>query len=118
MFLETGVESEGDTDSLGAGVQMPHARDEQVGIGIVAGASAEVKAEAGTKAGLPAFDPCSPISPESPDGAWLKVQLAWLQLEAQEKKHKHARLSWICSWKSAGLRQRNRLRCGSWSWRL
>ncbi len=83
MFLDTGVESEGDIASLGAGVQLPHVGEKQ--IGIAAGTIAEVEAKAGTKSGLPPFDPCSPISPGSPEGARLKVRLASLQLEAQDK---------------------------------
>ncbi len=67
VFL--GVESEGDIASLGAGVQLPHVGEKQIG----------------TKAGLPPFYPCSPISPGSPEWARLKVRLARLQLEAQDK---------------------------------
>ncbi len=75
MFLDTGVESEGDIASLGAGVQLPHVGEKHIGI----------EAKAGTKAGLPPFDPCSPISPGSPEGARLIVGLARLQLEVQDK---------------------------------
>lgn len=83
VFLEMGVEGEGDIGSQGAGVTLPHMGEKQ--IGVTAGAVAEVAAEAGTKAGLPPFDPCSPISPGSPEGARLKVRLARLQFEAQDK---------------------------------
>lgn len=48
-----------------------------------ADAEAEVMADA--KAGLPPFDPFSPGSVDSRDGARLKVRLARLQYEAQEK---------------------------------
>lgn len=60
VFLETGVE----TDSLGAGMQTPHVREERAQNGIAAGAIAEVEAGAGAKADLSPFDLCSPISPE------------------------------------------------------
>ncbi len=50
-------------------MQLPHVGEKQIG----------------TKAGLPPFYPCSPISPGSPEGARLKVRLARLQLEAQDK---------------------------------
>ncbi len=48
-----------------------------------ADAEAEVMADA--KAGLPPFDPFSPGSVDSRDGARLRVRLARLQYEAQEK---------------------------------
>lgn len=50
-----------------------------------AGAEAEVEAEA--KAGLPPFDPFSPGSTDSREGARLKVRLARLHYEVQEKAH-------------------------------
>lgn len=48
-------------------------------------AAAVTEAEAEAKAALPPFDPFSPASTGSVDGARLRVRLARLQLEAQEK---------------------------------
>lgn len=50
---------------------------------------AEVEAEAETKAGLPPFDPLSPVSLGSGDDARMKVRLARLHYEAQERTQKH-----------------------------
>jgi len=48
-------------------------------------ADAEAEVGADAKAGLPPFDPFSPSSVDSRDGARLRVRLARLQYEAQEK---------------------------------
>lgn len=53
-------------------------------------AEAEVVADA--KASLPPFDPFFPISTDSKEGMRLRVPLAHLQYETQEKA-KHVRLS-------------------------
>ncbi|XP_058623854.1 uncharacterized protein LOC131534827 [Onychostoma macrolepis] len=46
---------------------------------------AEVEAEADTKVGLPPFDPLSPLSSDSRDDTRLKVRLARLHYDAQER---------------------------------
>lgn len=83
VFLETNVEGGGDIDSLGADMQTPRVHEEWGQKGIATGAIAE--AEAGAKAGLSLFDPHTPISSETSGGARLKIRLARLHLEVQDK---------------------------------
>ncbi|MEQ2173171.1 hypothetical protein GOODEAATRI_029221, partial [Goodea atripinnis] len=49
------------------------------------GVDSEVSAQGKTPHTLPRYDPLSSVSSESRDGARLKVQLARLQVEAEEK---------------------------------
>ncbi len=50
---------------------------------------ADAEAEAEAKAGLPPFEPCSPSSVDSREGIRLKVRLARLHYEAQERVQAH-----------------------------
>ncbi len=52
-------------------------------------ADAEAEAEAEANAGLPPFEPCSPSSVDSREGIRLKVRLARLHYEAQERVQAH-----------------------------
>ncbi|GAA6112249.1 uncharacterized protein LOC110439519 [Tachysurus ichikawai] len=75
-------EADGETRSLGASAQ-PISGDEQ-NLGEEQ-AAAEAEEESDAKARLPLFDPFSPVSSGSRGEVRLKVRLARLQLEAQEK---------------------------------
>ena len=50
-----------------------------------AGVGFEVDEQGKTPVTLPRYDPLCSASSESQDGAWLKLRLAHLQMEAEEK---------------------------------
>lgn len=76
-------EADGETCSLGAELAQPSTSGDEQGVGEQAAAEAEEESDA--KASLPQFEPFSPVSTGSRGDARLKVRLARLQLEAQEK---------------------------------
>lgn len=84
-------EADGETCSLGAELAQPSTSGDEQGVGEQAAAEAEEESDA--KASLPQFEPFSPVSTGSRGDARLKVRLARLQLEAQEKAQvRHAEL--------------------------
>ncbi len=77
-----GVETGGDVNMDGVALAQFSSGEKDKWSG---GADADAEAEAEAKAGLPPFEPFSPSSVDSREGTRLKVRLARLHYEAQER---------------------------------